>query len=408
MKILWLSHLVPYPPKGGVLQRSYNLIKEVSRYHDVTLIAFIQTSLMRAMFDSVEEGIEEAKVHLGGFCKRIEFVGIPCDSSILGKRALAFKSIFTVDPYTINWLKSDEMRAVIEKIARNHQFDIVHFDTISLAAYILLFPGSPKVLDHHNIESHMMLRRARQETNKLKKVYYFMEGKKLQRYEKLICRGFDLHITCSSIDSQRLIGIDQGLRVEEIPNGVDVAYFCPMPDNELSKQLVFAGGLDWYPNADAMSMFANKIWPLLKMQEPDIVMNVIGKNPAEELISLARQDSNFRVHGFVDDVREYLSKASVYVCPISDGGGTKLKLLDAFSMGKAVVAHPIASEGIEVVDGYNILFATTPDEYADGIINLLNNKSLRDMLGRNARNLVVEKYAFKNIGKKLAGLYSCI
>lgn len=406
MKILWLSHLVPYPPKGGVLQRSYNLLMEVSKHHDVTLIAFTQTGLIKAMFDSVQAGIEEAKHHLSKYCRHIEFVGIPCESSIFDKRILALKSIFTVDPYTINWLKAREMRVLMEDIVKNHQYDILHFDSISLSSYLPLFPDKPKVLDHHNIESHMMLRRAAQEVNQLKQLYYLMEGKKLLRYEKHVCREFDLHITCSSIDSERLLEVDRSLRVEVIPNGVDIDYFFPIPENEVENHFVFAGGLDWYPNADAMSYFANEIWPLLKKQEPDVVMNVIGKNPSNELISLARQDSNFRVHGFVDDVREYISKASVYICPIRDGGGTKLKLLDAFSMGKATIAHPTASEGLEVEDGYHILLANTPGEFADRAIDLLKNKALREKLGHNARNLVAEKYAFNKIGEKLASLYS--
>lgn len=408
MKILWLSHLVPYPPKGGVLQRSYNLIKEVSKYHDVTLLAFTQTDLLKAMFDTVQDGIEEARQHLSEYCEHIEFVEIPCETSIYDKRILALKSIFTVDPYTINWLKSSEMRSMIERIAKNHQYDVVHFDSISLSSYISFFTDKPKVLDHHNIESHMMLRRANKEVNKLKQSYYLMEGKKLLKYEKRICREFNLHITCSNMDSERLLDVDPKLRVEEIPNGVDIDYFCPITDNALENHLVFAGGLDWYPNADAMSYFANEIWPLLKKQEPGVVMNVIGKNPSNELTSLAKQDSNFRVHGFVDDVREYISKASVYICPIRDGGGTKLKLLDAFAMGKATIAHSTASEGLEVVDGGNILLANTPGDFADRAIELLKNKALREKLGHNARHLVVDKYAFSVIGEKLAGLYTCL
>jgi glycosyltransferase involved in cell wall biosynthesis len=360
------------------------------------------------MFDTVPDGIDEAKSHLSNYCNNIEFVEIPCENSIFDKKLLAIKSIFTIDPYTINWLKSIEMRKLIERMVKTNQYDVVHFDSISLSSYIPCFPDKPKVLDHHNIESHMMLRRASQEDNYLKKIYYLVEGKKLLGYEKSICSKYDMHITCSSIDSARLLDVDDQLKVEEIPNGVDVEYFYPVPNNELNNHLVFAGGLDWYPNADAMSYFANEIWPLLRHKVPDIVMNVIGKNPSSELTAQAKQDSNFRVHGFVDDVRKYLSEASVYICPIRDGGGTKLKLLDAFAMGKATIAHPIASEGIEVVDGHNVVLADTPADFAEKAIHLLNNKALREKLGRNARQLVTEKYAFNKIGEKLSGLYSRI
>ncbi|MDT8283261.1 MAG: hypothetical protein RQ982_10715, partial [Gammaproteobacteria bacterium] len=187
MKILWLSHLIPYPPKGGVLQRSYNLVKEISKHHELTLIAFTQSDLLKTMFPTEQDGLKESQQHLGDFCKHVEFIDIPCESSRFGKYQLALKSLFTTDPYTINWLKSDTMRSAIRNIKNTGNFDLIHFDTISLAPYIDEFPDTPKALDHHNIESHMMLRRAEQENNLLKRFYYHLEGKKLLNYEKKIC-----------------------------------------------------------------------------------------------------------------------------------------------------------------------------------------------------------------------------
>lgn len=405
MNILWLSHLVPYPPKGGVLQRSYNLIKEVSKYHDVVLLGFIQADLVRAMFPSVEAGLKEASSHLQQFCSEVRFVQIPCERTGNGKQALALKSLFSSSPYTINWLKSKEMRSLIKEVSSEKEFDVIHFDTISLSPYINEFPEYPKVLDHHNIESHMMARRAQQEKNLLKKIYFDIESRKLLRYEKDVCHEFNRHITCSVIDSRRLSEIDTSLSIDEIPNGVDISYFYPQKDNEIPGNLLFAGGLSWYPNKDAMLYFANEIWPLLQKDIPGIVMNVVGKLPPQELVKISNEDENFRVHGFVDDVREYLSKATIYVCPIRDGGGTKLKLLDAFAMGKATVAHPMSCEGLDVVDNINVMLASTPMEFVDKIKILHNNAELRKTIGNNARELAVEKYSFTGIGKKLSDIY---
>ena len=406
MKILWISHLVPYPPKGGVLQRCYNLIREVAKHHEVILLGFVQTDILKAMFPSVEKGLKEAIEHLGRFCSHVDFVNIPCEKSSNGKQILALKSMLTSDPYTINWLKSKEMLLVIANIKKDYEFDLVHFDTISLAYYLPWFAGIPKVLDHHNIESHMMLRRAEQESNLLKRIYFNFEGNKLRKYEARVCCEFDLHITCSSLDSSRLADIDSSLTIREVPNGVDIDYFYPQSGNEIDRNLVFAGGLGWYPNADAMRYFAAEIWPILKKRVPDIVMNVVGKNPPEMLSKLSEEDSNFRVHGFVDDVREYISRASVYVCPIRDGGGTKLKLLDAFAMGMATVAHPAACEGLDVTEGKNILLASSTEEFYAAIEKLIRDKELRKTIGLNARKLVVEKYSFKTIGKHLSDMYS--
>ena len=405
MNILWLSHLVPYPPKGGVLQRSYNLIKEVSKYHDVVLIAFVQTDLIKAMFSTVEYGLKEASSHLQMICSEVKFVQIPCERTHYGKQVLALKSLFSRRPYTINWLESREMHALLDEECVKRKFDVIHFDTISLSPYIREFTDYPKVLDHHNIESHMMARRSRQEKNSLKKIYFGMEAKKLLGYEKHICGEFDQHITCSSLDSSRLAEIDSSLSMVEIPNGVDVDYFNPQHDNERAGQLVFAGGLSWYPNRDAMLYFAHEIWPLLRDQIPGAVMNVVGKSPPKELLKIAQVDANFRVHGFVDDVRDYLSRATIYVCPIRDGGGTKLKLLDAFAMGKATVAHPVSCEGLDVVDNVNVMLADTPVEFANKIKILHENDELRRTIGNNARELVEDRYAFAGIGKKLSDLY---
>lgn len=408
MKILWLSHLVPYPPKGGVLQRSYNLLREVSRDHEVYLLAFVQSELIQRMFPDLARGKEEALAALQSFCSRVQFIPIPSEEKPYGKHRLAIRSLFTRDPYAINWLKSNLMCRAAQEWENEFNFDVVHFDTISLAPNIKYFKNTKSVLDHHNIESHMMLRRAALESNWLKKFYFYQEGLKLRQYEKHTCFMFDRHITCSHLDSERLRDIDASLSVEEIPNGVDVVYFSPMNTPELPRNLVFAGGLSWYPNQKAMLFFAQKVWPLLKHQFPDVSMDVIGQNPPKALLELAASDSAFRVHGFVDDVRPYLDRAAIYICPITDGGGTKLKILDALSMGKAIIADPIACEGIEVENGKNVLFSTSIEDYVENIKHLFENPDLRKTLGISARQLATEQYAFSNIGKKLSCIYESL
>lgn len=405
MKILWLSHLVPYPPKGGVLQRSYNLVRETCKYHDVTLIAFIQKDLIKSRLSSLESGLNEAKSYLDTYCDYVEFVDIPSENSRFGKYLLAFKSLFTKDPYSINWLKSEQLHIILNKITDVNNFDLVHFDTISLAPYLNHFQNITKALDHHNIESHMMIRRAELENNILKRLYYYQEGYKLLKYEKKYCPQFDIQITCSDLDSKRLQEIIPNINAVDIPNGVDIDYFYPQSENEEPKQLIFAGSMSWYPNKDAMFYFSRKIWPLLKIKDKGFVMNVVGSSPPDELINLSNNDKNFKVHGFVDDVRDYISRASIYVCPISDGGGTKLKILDAFAMGIATVAHPMACEGIDVIDGVNVVFAETPEEFVEKIIELDKDDKLRQSISKNARKTVVDKYAYLAIGQSLSEKY---
>ena len=353
--------------------------------------------------DDLERGLAKASEELSKFCKAVQFVPIPCEESPFGRLGLALKSLVTPDPYTINWLKSPVMGAAIDDWNLRYSFDAVHFDTISLAPYRDRFPKCKKILDHHNIESHMMYRRAEIESNPLKKAYFWQEAVKLGRYEKRACPDFDLHVTCSALDSDRLGELVPGLNIVDIPNGVDLDYFRPSGEAQKPTSVVFAGNMSWYPNRAAMEFFATEVWPKLKATVPDVQADVIGANAPGELAAMADSDPSFRVRGFVDDVRPYIDRAAVYVCPIMDGGGTKLKVLDALAMGKALVANPIACEGIDVREGESVLFAETGEEFVRQITRLFNDDALRLQIGRKGRELVEGVYGYKSIGEKFAG-----
>ncbi|MXS79186.1 hypothetical protein ABF87_14725, partial [Nitrosomonas sp. JL21] len=220
MKILWLSHLIPYPPKSGVLMRSYNLIREVARYHEVDLLAFNQKNSLISYFESIQAGKAKSREMLSQFISEISYFDIQSDSSSMAKYWLAIKSLFTNEPYTINWLKSDDYSlAVADGVKRKH-YDVIHFDTISLAPFWDKHLKTPCVLDHHNVESHMMLRRVDHEKNPLKRWYFQQEGRRLEQYERKNMSAFDYHIVCSKDDGLRLLSLDKNLNTMVIPNGI--------------------------------------------------------------------------------------------------------------------------------------------------------------------------------------------
>jgi polysaccharide biosynthesis protein PslH len=403
MNVLWFSHLVPYPPTGlGVLQRSYNLIRELARTHRVHLLAFVQSKPIEDLLGGVDAGLAQARVHLSSFCEQVHFVPIPSEARRYGRARLALRSLFTPDPYTINWLKSDAARAVAADWNRRIDFDVVHFDTLSLAPYLDLFGNRPVSLDHHNIESHMMLRRAQIETHPLLRLYYHQEGRRLLTYERRLCPQFDLNITCSALDTERLLKDLPGLNIAEVPNGVDTDYFQPAAVPEEPLSMVFAGNMSWYPNSAAMLFFAEQVWPGLKKALPGVRMHVVGSNAPQAVRALGERDPDFKVHGFVPDARAVIGPAALYVCPITDGGGTKLKVLDALAMGKPLVAHPIACEGIEVRDGESVVFASDPQQFITNIVALLGDPVRRRLLSQAARSLAEAKYSYASIGSKLA------
>jgi glycosyltransferase involved in cell wall biosynthesis len=401
MRVLWLSHLLPYPPRSGVQLRSFNLLKEVSRQHEVHFLAFNQPALV------ADEDVPSAVSALGQFCRVLDVLPIPSERSPAAKSMLAARSLFSKYPYTLNWLHSASFTGALRLYARQYKYDLVHFDTISLAPYRRLVRSLPASMTHHNIESDMMLRRAALEKNWLRRAYFWQEGRRLRIYERVTARNFDVHLTCSELDANRLRKIAPGAVTAVIPNGVDTHYFDPRAflRDQQPESLVFAGGLDWYPNASAMRFFIDQVWPVLKAARPNATLTVIGRKPPTWLTDAAAADSNINVPGFVDDVRPHIAAAQVYICPIFDGGGTKLKVLDALSMGVPIVAHPVACEGIDVTPERNVLLASTPDEFFKQIIRLFADRQLRQALAQSGRKLAEEKYDFDEIGRLLCNLY---
>lgn len=402
MQILWLSHLLPYPPKGGVQQRSFNLLKEISAHHTVSFLSFYQTA-----HQPTAAQIASAVQNLSTFCKVLGAFPIASDRSRLGRWVPALRSLIGDEPFTALWLQSEEFENAVRTTAAGWRPDLVHYDTISLAQYRPLFPDSLSCLTHHNVESDMLLRRAQNERSPAKRYYYAHEGESLRRYEKRVGSEFDLHVACSETDAERLKSILPGADIFVAPNGADLDYFRPAPPDTvtISASLVFAGGLAWYPNASAMRFFFDRVWAALLALAPQANITVIGRSPPEWLRELASRDARIKVTGFVDDVRPYLHAAEVYVCPIFDGGGTKLKMVDALATGKAIVAHPIACEGLDIEDGVHALMARTPEEFVAAICRLFGAVDLRRTLGVNARKLAESKYSFRAIGASLSEKY---
>jgi glycosyltransferase involved in cell wall biosynthesis len=359
------------------------------------------------MFENPEQGISTAKSKLEEFCATVDISNIPSGSSELSKITLALKSLLSKDPYNINWLKSNEYAEKIKHALNEKNYDLVHFDTICLYPFLPLIPENIATsLDHHNIESEMLHRRSSNERNPLKKLYFWQEAKRLESYEKEFCTIAGINITCSELDSQRLLTLVPEACAESIPNGVDISYFTPIkPETTTEKRIIFIGRLNWYPNTKAVLYIANQLWPLLKKEIPNIKCDIIGANPPAEIVELSKLDSSFKVHGFVDDILPFMKPETIYICPITDGGGTKLKILDALAMGMPIIADPIACEGINVTDQSNVLFSNTLEQYIENIKNVFEDSGLSSRLSINARELAEQQYSYNSIGVKLSDSY---
>jgi glycosyltransferase involved in cell wall biosynthesis len=408
MQILWLSHVVPYPPKAGVLLRTYYLLKSVADVHSVDLVAFVQRPLLETYYPTLEEALSDSRRTLEQFCRSVTFLPIESIERPFGKVRTALEGLLFKDCYMARWLKSDAATKVLSLMAQEHSYDLVHFDVISLAPYRRLFPDVPATLGYHNIESHMLLRRAKTDRQWLRKLYFRQEGGRLARYERQAAREFVGHITCSELDSARLRELSPDIEPVCIPNGVDIDYFAPLQVPTKRHSLIFVSTLTWYPNIDAAIFLLRDIWPRLKDLVPDVTLDIVGAGPPTTVVDLARQSDGVTVHGYVTDIRPLVRAAAIFVCPIRDGGGTKLKILDAFAMAKCVVAHPIACEGIDVADGQNVVLAESGAEFAQRLASLLEDDELRARIGSAARELAVSRYAFDAIGAQLERYFSSL
>jgi len=400
MDILFLSQIVPYPPHGGVLQRGYNLIREIGKRHRIHLLAFRHPDTLPTL-ESVEHGIKELRNH----CATVLYVDLWAKKSPLHLSACLGCGLLFKTPFSAIAHRSIAFRKHVRSILSSRPIDLIHVDTIALANYSTLGTGIPRLLTHHNIESMLMARRAEHEERRISRYYLRAQADRLSAYELEWCRKFDANIFMSRIDAQEMEREIPDLRTYVIPNGVDVDYFRPSTFDDGPPSLVYTGGMNMFANRDAVLFFLREIWKPIREEVPDVSFYAVGQDPPGELLQMGRTDSHIRITGYVDDVRPYISQASIYVVPLRVGGGTRLKVLDAMAMGKALVSTAIGCEGIEVSPGADIIVENDPAAFARSVVGLLRNRAKREEMGRRARKLVESRYSWIGIGEKLNQAY---
>ena len=400
-RVLWLSHFVPYPPKGGCFQRSYNLIKRVAAVHDVHLIAVKHKSGTHP-----EDEIREARTELLRHCKSVQILDISASTTAPKLAMRGLGSVLTWSPLTVTIYRSAELRAQIRALVQREKIEAAHFDAISLADYLEDVGDVPTVMTHHGAESFMIRRRIDNEKNFGRKMFFWLEWHMLRRYEARMCPRFSMNVVMSKLDQEILEQIAPRAKFTVVSNGVDIDYFAPASGARRPQSIVFAGRLDQYSNRHGMLRFMNEAWPAIRRVHPDAVIDVIGSNPPKEIEALAKVDANVRVHGFVPDVRPFFANAAVAICPIWDGGGTRIKVLDGLAQGMPLVATSIGAEGIDVVPERDLLIADTPEQFAAQISRLFTESGLRQKLETNGRHLAETVYSWDSIARRLAALYS--
>ena len=395
-----VSQMLPYPPNTGALQRIFNLLRSVSSEHEIHLVTFYQKALL-----GNSHTLDECADAVRKYCRSLRVFEIPSDGHPFRFGRLLLFNLASPAPFSVWRFRSDSMLEAVRESLGSEKFDIVHIETLALAPYAMLATGTPKVVVHHNVESSLLFRRSSNEKNPLARLYLWWQAHKLQSYEKKRLADFDVNIAVSEIDAEGLSELSPGARIRVVPNGTDTEFFRPL-DIPRRKELIYAGAMTWYPNRDAMEYFCAEILPLVKERVPDVQLNIIGRSPGPVLERFGANDPAVNVLGFVDDIREHMGRAAVYVVPLRVGGGTRLKILDAMAMGKAVVSTTVGAEGLELGEGKNIVLADTPGDFADRVVELLENDGLRDSIERNARATAEARYSWNAIGPDLSAIYN--
>lgn len=399
MKVIWLGHNLAYPPKGGALQRNYNLLREIARKCEVHVLAFDQP-VTRPANVSPQDCIQA----LSRFCASVDWVSLSSSSLRRTRYGPALTGLMTGEPYDLAWLRSAEMADKLRKMVERVSPDVVHVDALGLAQYLPAISSSGSVLNHHDVESCKIELRAKKERNLFLRSYFGLEARKLAAAERKWCPQFNVNAVVSEEEGAVLSRACPGLSVRVVPNGVDTEYFTPRADPG-TRTILFCGSMDMHPNQEAMEYFLRQIWPHVVAQAPDVNLQVVGRKPPEWLNEVARTDPRIQVTGFVDDVREYFQKAVVCICPILSGGGTRLKILDSLAMGVPVVSTSFAASGLALENGKHLLLGDSAAQFAERLLQLLRDKSLRTQLASAGAAHVDQLYSWTVVGRALLDTY---
>jgi sugar transferase (PEP-CTERM/EpsH1 system associated) len=401
MRILFFSGIVPYPPHGGVLQRNFNLVRELKRQGaDVHLLAFHHPN-------ELPHGapLEHSKQVLGEFCEAVEYGELWPKKSKLHMLTSLGIAAFSRDPFAVRAHYSPFFARRVRELTASGRFDVVHLDSVSFAPYAQLAHGVPVLCTHQNVESQLFARRAGHERGWLRRSYVARQARVLERLERKTCGRYANNIMVSDDDARTLRGLCPQARTAVIANGVDTEYFTPR-EGGTEPTLIFTGSMRMFANNDAVRWFLEEIWPAVKARVPNARFIAIGRQPSGFALDYAARDPSVEVPGFVDDVRPWVARAAVYVVPMRVGGGTRLKVLDAMAQGKAIVSTRLGAEGIHMEDGVHYAAADQPRDFAAAITRLLGDAAVRARLGHAARERAESKYSWPALGRQLLEVYA--
>ncbi len=396
MRVAFISARVPYPLNTGGRIRTFHLLKAVADVHDVMLVTAVETAADIASLAALRDRLPALQTQVAR---------VPRRHRLSARVRRAAQS--PLDPLPLAWAGFRDPRFIANVTAAlgRTAFDLVHCDHVQVAHALPDAGDPPRLIDAHNVEHVLVQRLAVNERRLWRRVGMTWEASKTRRAEHATYAGFQHGIAVSEIDGARIEALAPRLRVSVVPNGVDVKAFSVAPAVRDPHLIVFVGSMDWAPNVQGVEWFVRDVLPEILRVRPAARFLVVGRRPPPALVR-ALATAHVRFTGTVEDVRPFVEQAGVVVVPLLSGGGTRLKILEAWAMGKAIVSTAVGAEGLPAVHGANMLLADDPRCFAQSVTRLLDDETAVTRLGAEGRRVVEEYFAWERVAQSLLAAYS--
>lgn len=395
MKVLVLDEWIPYPLDCGKKIRTYNLLRQLSRAFDITLMGYAD-----AHHDEALDAMRNLGIHV-----------VPIPDNRLRKWSIpfffrVFLNFFEKVPFsTVYHIQSDFQRAILDFVKKESP-SIIHCEWTNLAPLLDGLDFAKTVIASHNIESDIWFRLAQHSRNPFKKILAYNQARKIKALEQF---WYPRAAYCTAVSEQDNAVIQRyGARSCVVANGVDVGYYSSIAPVDNGDVIVFTASYDTFSNQDGVHFFLDDIWGRIKRDTPTAQMYFVGKHPTERMKSAAANDASIHFTGWVEDVRPFIAKAKVCVVPLRIAGGSRLKILEAMAMNKPIVSTVVGAEGIDVTDGKDILLRDDPSAFADAVTSCLRSKTLCGQLGHQAFVHVQAHYDWAALAKKQEAVWRAV
>jgi len=378
--------LLPLDTGGKI--RSFNLVRELARNHEVTVFTFYGSH--------PNDSHKQLKQHF----HQVVCVPIQLPEPRGVAEALDYaRNLFSSRPYTLAKYCRPLVTQRLLELVRKEKFDIILCDFLFSADVIPWHWPCCKVLFTHNVEEQIWRRHFEVTRNPIWKAVSWREFRTMRSAERHYVRLADHVLAVSENDRSYFATYAAAGKITVIPTGVDTDYFRPTTEAAQGDIMVFTGSMDWLPNEDAIEYFAENILPRIRTEVPTAKLRVVGRRLSQRLRTLASKTPGLEMIGEVPDIRPHVHNASIFVVPLRIGGGTRIKIFEAMAMGRVVVSTDVGAEGLPVRHNENIILADRPEDFARQVVELMRNPLLRTQIGRAARGLVEENYSWGSVAR---------